>query len=164
MTVVREITIAAKDDVFDALFKATARIAELEDHAANEAYVAKLDQLRDRVVAMVGRLFEPAFSEKHLYIDWNSWPDHTCQLDATIDSFSQVFFDELRALLVDEYKEWRMQVVVYGEPMSGQTMVGSIAIWSDRLLIDRALYGVMKWRGLDFRCNAKPIWKKSAST
>jgi hypothetical protein len=163
VTAVREITIAAKDDVFDALLMATAHIAKLEGDAAAEAHVAKLDRLRDQVVAVAGRLFEPAFSEKHLYIDWNSWPDQTCHLDATIDSFSQAFFDELRALLVDEYQEWRMQVVVYGVPMSGQTMVGSIAIWPDRLLIDRALYGVMKWRGLDFRCDAKPIWRKSAS-
>lgn len=163
MSVVREITIAAKDDVFDALFKATARVAEVEGAAA-DAYVAKLDQLREQVVAVVDRLFEPAFSKKHLYVDWNSWPDHTCQMDATIDSFSQEFFDELRGLLVSEYEDWRIQVVIYGDVSNGQTMVGAIAIWSDKLLIDRALYAVMKWRGLDFRCDAKPIWRKSAAT
>lgn len=35
MTTVREITIAAKDDVFDALFKATTHLAEIKDDAAN---------------------------------------------------------------------------------------------------------------------------------
>jgi hypothetical protein len=161
LTTVGELTIAAKDDVFDALFKATTRIAEVDGDAA-DAYVAKLDQLRERLAALAGDLFESGFRERHLYIDDNSWPDHTCHLDATIDSFSQAFFDGMRSLLVDEYKDWRIQVVVYGVPANGKTMVGSIAIWSDRLLIDRALYALLTWRGLDFRCNARPIWQKSA--
>lgn len=161
MTAVREITIAAKDDVFDALFQATTRFAELEGDAATADYIAKLDQLRNQVVAAAGRLFEPDFCERHVDVNWDSWPDQTCHLDATIDSFSQEFYDALHALLVDEYEDWRIQAVIYGLPASGKTMVGSIAIWSDRLLIDRALYSVLKWRGLDLRCDAKPIWKKS---
>jgi hypothetical protein len=160
MTAIREITIAAKDDVFDAVFKSTARIAELDGDAANAAYAAKLDRLREQVVAVASRLFGRAFCEKHLYIDENSWPDHTCQMDATIDCFSQEFFDELRALLVGEYEDWRIQVVVYADIGNGKTMVGSIAIWTDKLLIDRALYALMHWRRLDFRCDAKPIWQK----
>lgn len=164
MTAIREIAIAAKDDVFDALFKATTRFAEVEGDEATAAYIAKLDQLRDQVVAAAARLFEPDFCKKHVDVDWNSWPNQTCHLDATIDSFSQELYDGLRALLVNEYEGWRIQAVVYGLPASGKTMVGSIAIWSNRLLIDRALYGVLTWRGLDFRCDAKPIWKKSASS
>ncbi len=64
---------------------------------------------------------------------------------------------------MDEYKDWRLQVV-YADLLNGKTIVASIAIWSHRLLIDRALYAVLTWCGLDFRYDAKPIWRKSAST
>ncbi len=69
VTAVREITIAAKDDIFDALFEATTRFAELEGDTANTAYVAQLDRLRDQVLAASGGLFDPDFCKKHLYID-----------------------------------------------------------------------------------------------
>ncbi|WP_425614153.1 hypothetical protein NA78x_004014 [Anatilimnocola sp. NA78] len=164
MNDVREVTIAAKDDVFDDLFKASARIAKFKGEQAEADYVRRDEELRKRIVAVADRLYEPSYVEKHLEIGWDWWPDHTRHLEASIDSFSQAFLDELRALLIDVYKDWRIQVVVYADPLDGQTLVGSIAIWADRLLIDRALYALLKWRGVDLRCAAKPVWRQSAGT
>jgi hypothetical protein len=164
MNDVREVTIAAKDDVFDDLFRAGTRVAKFKGKQTEAEYEQRDSELRKRIVRVVDGLFEPGFSEKHLDIGWDWWPNHTRYLDASIDSFSQGFLDGLRALLVDEYKDWRIQVVVYADPGDGQTMVGSIAIWADKLLIDRALYALLKWRGVDLRCASKPVWRQSAGT
>jgi hypothetical protein len=160
----REVTIAARDDVFDDLFKTSVRIAKFKDKQAEAEYQKKDEELRRRIGAVAARLFEPSYVEKHLEIGWDWWPDHTRHLEASIDSCSEAFLDGLRALLVDEYKDWRIQVVVYADPRDGQTMVGSIAIWADKLLIDRALYALLKWRGVDLRCASKPVWRQSAGT
>ena len=161
MTDVREVTIAAKDDVFDDLFRASTRVAKFSDDRAEAEYEKRDAELRKRIVAVADRLFEPSFSEKYLEIGWDWWPNHTRYLEASIESFSQDFLDGLRALLVDEYKDWRIQVVVYADPLDDQTMVGSVAIWADKLLIDRALYALLKWRGVNLRCASKPFWRQS---
>lgn len=160
MTAVREITIAAKDSVFDDLFKATTLFGNIKGNAAEAAYAAKDEELRERIVAVADALFEPSFTKRHLEIGWDWWPNHTRYLDASIDCFSQEFYDRIRELLVSDYEHWRIQVVVYADPRDGQTMIGSIAIWAEKLLIDRALYALLKWRGVDLRCESKPIWQE----
>lgn len=164
MNDVREVTIAAKDDVFDDLFRASTRVAKFKDKEAEAEYQRRDEELRKRIVGVADRLFEPSFSEKHLEIGWDWWPNHTRYLDASIHSFSQAFLDGLRTLLAGEYKDWRIQVVVYADPSEGRTMVGSIAIWADKLLIDRALYSLLKWRGVDLRCGSETVWRNTANT
>ncbi len=53
-----------------------------------------------------------------------------------------------------EYSEWRIQAVVYQDIMNGHTMIGSIAIWSDKLLIDRKLYEWMIENQFNFGASA----------
>ncbi len=155
-----KVIIAAKDVVFDELFRASARIVKLKGAQAEAKYARRDDSFAQLFVALADHLFGPSFIEKHLGIGWDWWPDHTRHLEASIDSFSQAFFDILRGLLVRQYKNWRIQVVVYGDAHDGQTMVGSIAIWADKLLIDRSLYALLKWRGIDLRCASEPVWRE----
>jgi hypothetical protein len=157
------LTIAATDAVFDQLFRAETLEAELPDAAAREEYVERDAVLTRSIIAVGKRLFDPAFAERHIYAGDNWWPNHTRYVDASIDACTQAYFDELRVLLTGDYERWRIQVVVSGDPLDGKTMVGSIAIEADRLLVDRALYGVLVWRGMDFRRWGEPKWREPAA-
>jgi hypothetical protein len=161
---VLEVTIAAKDDIFDQLFRDSALVVELRDEAEKAEYVARDEELHNAIEAAGKRLFEPEFVARHLHVGDDWWPDHTLHVDASIDSFTQAYYDELRALLIGKFCDWRIQVVVYADPMDGKTMVGSIAIWADRVLIDRAFHALLVWRGIDLHCEKKPVWRESAKT
>jgi hypothetical protein len=65
-------------------------------------------------------------------------------------------FEALRGLLVGEFDEWRIQVVVYRDMMKGETMIGSLLIWRDKLIIDKALYKWMRHEGFDFSFKGRP--------
>jgi hypothetical protein len=157
-TVVRKVRIAANESVFEQLFRAESRVATFSDATAEVAYVAHDEKLTREIVAIGRRLFDPSFAERHFYAcdDW--WPNHTRYVDASIDSFTQAYFDELHALLTGDYRKWRIQAVVFGDPLDSQTMIGSIAVEAERVLIDRALYGVLVWQRFDFRCSHDPEW------
>lgn len=156
--------VAAKDDVFDSLLRQTALVANLSRGSAEEAAYEALDAgINQQVVEVGRRLFSDDFVAKHIFVGDDWWPDHTRHVDLTIDAFTQPYYDGIRAVLSTARPGWRVQVVVYADIMNGKTLIGSAAVWADRVLVDRALYGLLTWRGIDLRCGPEPIWREHAS-
>ncbi len=46
--------------------------------------------------------------------------------------------------------------------MDGKTIIGSAAVWADHVLVDRPLYGLIRWRQIDLRCGAEPTWHQTS--
>jgi hypothetical protein len=156
------LVVAAKDEVFDKLFRQTALIAKLAKGSAAEAEYEAMDASINRQIVEVGRgLFPHEFTDKHIFVSDDWWPDHTRHVDVSIDGFTQAYYDGLRTVLAAAPPGWRVQAVVYGDIMDGKTMIGSAAIWADRVVVDRALYGLLVWRKFDLRCGTTPIWRET---
>lgn len=153
-----KVTIAAKDDVFDKLFEESTRAVVLDGEAAEVEYVRKHDRLRKAVSLAARRLFDDAFVQANVFLSDNWWPNQTCYVEASLDSISQDFFHALRATLGDDFAGWRIQLVIHSDLDDGKTMIGSIAVWREELLIDRALYAILRWRGIDFGGTSEPVW------
>ncbi|WP_035615963.1 hypothetical protein [Haloferula sp. BvORR071] len=140
---IEDIVVADKDADFDKLLRRSALITVFLTARDSDRLWAKSDRLRQQIEDACRGVFGVQDMEPHVYISDNWWPDHTRHIEVSAESFQQPLFEALRALLVAEFGEWRIQVVVYRDPMAGTTMIGSVLIWSDKLIIDRALYDWM---------------------
>ena len=139
--------IAADERVFAARAKEGGRPV-----AAGEIpHRARGEELAARVRALGERLFDGAFLDRHLHAVWDRADTDTLFVESSLDSFTQEFFDGTRTILAD-FPGWRVQAGVLGVPLNGRTTVGCILLFGEDVLIDRALYGVFRWRGFDFRC------------
>jgi hypothetical protein len=152
----KEIIVANTDADFDVLFRESALVAVFMTAADYEQFSDKNMHLTDEMEAVVGRLFVKAFADEHIGVGYDWWPDHTRSIECDIQCFNQELFDAVCALLVNEYDEWRIQVVVYDDVMKGTTMIGSVTIWSNKFLLDRQLYEWMSGKGFNFGTTAKP--------
>ena len=152
----REIIVASTEADFDALFGETALIAVFMTAADYDQFSDKNMHLTDEMEAIVARLYQKPFADEHIGVGYDWWPDHTRHLECDVHCFNQDLFDAVGALLANEYDEWRIQVVVYEDVMDGNTMIGSVAIWSNKFLIHRRLYEWMIDNGLSFNTMALP--------
>lgn len=95
-------------------------------------------------------LFDAKFLERHLHAESHG-DSQVIFVEASLDSFTQAFFDGARDLLEGGQADGRFHVLVQGVPLNGRTTIGSALLEADNVLIDRALYGVLRWKGFDFR-------------
>jgi hypothetical protein len=128
----------------------SAMIAEFLTAADSERFSDKNDRLREGMekglAAHLGD--ELAESDTHLNYDW--WPDHTRPVEISERAFTFASFEILRSLLTGEFDEWRIQAVVYTDIMEGTTFIGSVLIWSDKLIVRRELFDWMETHHFTF--------------
>jgi hypothetical protein len=128
---------------FDLLFKEQALIAEFATKDNETDYERRDSFLTHLIRREVGRCFGPESNDSPFVgDDW--WPDHTRHLDLTPNHCTSDFLNGLRALLSDDYQNWRIQLCVYNDPLDGKTYIGSMALYSDRVLIEEKLNDLLE--------------------
>ena len=65
-------------------------------------------------------------------------------MDATPAHCTAAFLTSLRRLLKGDYKDYRIQICVYEDPMEGTTYIGSMALYADRVLIEKRLHKLLR--------------------
>src|SRR5438034_11369370 len=124
---------------FDKLFREEARIAEFASPEEETAY-----ERRDSfLIHLIRREVQQHFGtdkDQQPFVGDDWWPDHTRHMEATPAHCTAAFLTALRGLLTDDYKDYRIQICVYGDAMDGKTYIGSMNLHADRVLIERILY------------------------
>jgi len=135
---------------FDKFFRAEARIAEFASVDEEAAYAKRVSFLTYLIRKEAQHLFGKN-DEQQLYIvdDW--WPDHTRYIEATPAYCTATFFTALRCLLTDDYKDYRIQICVYGDLMDGKSYIGSMVLFADRVLIEKRFYELLQRSATVFR-------------
>lgn len=153
---IQDIIIAEDDKDFDKLLRKSALIAKFLTAGDSDRYSKKDGRLRQLIEDTLAKILGLDGMEAHAYVGYDWWPDHTRSLELDPESFRPPVFDALRGLLMGEFDEWRIQAVIYRDHMDGTTMIGSVLIWSDKLIIDRALYDWMCEEGFDVVLSVEP--------
>ncbi len=155
---IKNLIIASKDSIFDQAFSERTIVAEFKSEEEEEKYAMKDNDLIEEMEKVQMELFQ---IEKNAYdpcLNWDWWPNHTRYVEVSLDKYTQEYLDALQALLKGKYKKWRIQMIVYGDHMDGKSMIGSLSIDHDTVLIDRALYGFSVWRGIQLGNRKKAVW------
>ncbi|HEX7331597.1 MAG TPA: hypothetical protein VF290_08850 [Pyrinomonadaceae bacterium] len=132
---------------FDKAFKEEALIAEFSSSKDEEAY-----ERRDaKLIRLIRKEIRQHFGrneKKQPYVldDW--WPDHTRFIDATPAHCTPAFLMALRQLLNNDHKDFRIQICVYEDVMEGTTYIGSMALYRDRVLIEKKLHALFHRQNL----------------
>jgi len=125
-------------DEFDASFRDDADIAEFAsdtDEATYEARDAFLIQLIKRVVQ--GHCGDDYSERAHILEDL--WPNHTRYLDIAKRDCAIPLLESLHDLLAGEFVSYRIQICVYGDIMAGESYVGSMVLYNDRVVVETSL-------------------------
>jgi hypothetical protein len=128
---------------FNKLFREEALIEEFASPEEEVAY-EKRDSF---LIHLIRREVERCFGtdeEQQPFVGDDWWPDHTRHIEATPSHCTAVFLNTLRGLLTDDYKDYRIQICVYGDAMDGKTYIGSMNLHADRVLIERKLYELLQ--------------------
>jgi hypothetical protein len=149
MQPIHDIVVAETEADFDALLKHSATIAQFLTASDSNRFSKKNDRLRIAIQkAVITHLGEDlAESDTHIGYDW--WRDHTRHIEVSERTFTFEMFELLRSMLTGEFDEWRIQAVVYSD-MEASTMIGSVLIWWDKLIVDRELFDWMKIHDFGF--------------
>ena len=132
---------------FDKVFKEETLVAEFSSADDEEEYVRR-DSALIRLIRKDIRQHFGRNAERQPYVldDW--WPNHTRYIDATPEHCTAAFLIALRGLLKDDYKNYRIQICVYKDPMDGTTYIGSMALHKDRVLIEKKLHALFEKQNL----------------
>ena len=128
---------------FDKSFHEEALIAEFaspheeEEYGRRDASLIRL--IRKEVRQHFGRNVE---KQPHVGDDW--WPNHTRYIEATPAHCTAAFLIALGQLLNNDYKDYRIQICVYEDPMDGTTHIGSMALYNDRVVIEKKLHALFQ--------------------
>lgn len=123
---------------FNELFREQAIIAEFPNEEAEAEYERRDSFLIHLVRREVATHFgDDSVPPPIVGDDW--WADHTRHLEITPKHCTPEFFSALAALLADEYRDYRFQLCVYDDPDDGNSYIGSMALSSDRVLIEEKL-------------------------
>ncbi|HSE23338.1 MAG TPA: hypothetical protein VLB68_16845 [Pyrinomonadaceae bacterium] len=131
---------------FDKLFREEALIALFSSEKEEEAYERR-DALLIRLIRREIKQHFGRNKARHPFVvdDW--WPDHTRFIEATPAHCTAAFLTALRRLLKDKHKDFRIQICVYKDPMEGTTYIGSMALYSNRVLIEKRLHKLLESSG-----------------
>ena len=126
---------------FDKCFKKEAVIAKFVSKDEEDEYErrdsALIRLIRKEVRKHFGRNQK---QQPDVGDDW--WPNHTRYIEATPEHCTAAFLIALRQLLNDDYKDYRIQICVYADPMDGSSYIGSMALYKDRVLIEEKLHAL----------------------
>ena len=132
---------------FDKAFKEEALIAEFASSREEEAYERKDAALIRRIRKEIRQHFgRNAKQQPYVLDDW--WPNHTRYIDVTPAHCTPAFLIALRQLLNDKHKDFRIQICVYEDYMEGTTYIGSMALYRDRVLIEKKLHALFQRQNL----------------
>ncbi len=131
---------------FDELFRQQALIAEFTSDDDEAAYERK-DAFLIYLIRREAERFFGSGDDQAPYVGDDWWPDHTRHLELTRQHCTPEFFGAILALLVDDYKDYRVQCCVYGDYMNGDTYVGSMVLSTNHLLIEVKLHEVLQSQG-----------------
>ena len=130
-------------DKFNELFREEAHIAGLASPEEEVAY-----ERRDSfLIHLIRREVQQHFGtdkEQQPFVGDDWWPDHTRHMEATPAHCTPAFLIALRSLLTDDYKDYRIQICVYEDAMDGKSYIGSMALYTDRVLIETRLYKLLQ--------------------
>ena len=127
---------------FDECFREEALIAKFSSPREEAAYEKK-DSLLIRMIRKEARQhFGRNQQQPFVGDDW--WPDHTRHIEATPAQCTAAFLTALRRLLKNDYKDYRIQICVYEDPLQGTTYIGSMALYSNRVLIEKRLHKLLE--------------------
>jgi hypothetical protein len=128
---------------FSELFREEARIAEFASPEEESAYERRDSFFIHLIRREVQRYFGPD-KEQQPFVGDDWWPDHTRHMEATPVHCTAPFLTALRSLLTDDYKDYRIQICVYQDAMDGKSYIGSMALYADRVLIERRLHELLQ--------------------
>lgn len=127
---------------FDELFREQALIAEFRTKDAEAEYERRdsflIHLIRREVVAHFG-----PESDDSPFVGDDWWPDHTRHMEITPKHCTPAFFGALRALLADDYRDYRIQLCVYADHNDGKSYIGSMALSADCVLIEQKLHELL---------------------
>jgi hypothetical protein len=133
---------------FDELFREQALIAHFPTEDAETEYERHdsllIDLIRREVTTHFG-----IDSDETLSVGDDWWPDHTRHMEVTPEHCTPAFLTALRALLTDDYRDYRIQLCVYADLMDGKSYIGSMALSADRVLIEQKLHDLLYSKGKD---------------
>ena len=132
---------------FDKAFQEEALIAEFSSSEDEDEYERR-DSLLIRLIRKEVRQHfgRNAKQQPHLIDDW--WPNHTRYIEATPAHCTAAFLTALGRLLNNDYKDYRIQICVYEDTMDGTTYIGSMALYKDRVLIEKKLHALFQSQNL----------------
>ncbi len=127
---------------FDELFREQALIAEFPTKDAEAEYERRDTFLIHLIRREVAQYFG-AESNKSLFVGDDWWPDHTRHMEVTPEHCTPAFLSTLRGLLADDYRDYRIQLCVYADPMDGKSYIGSMALSADSVLVEQKLHDLL---------------------
>lgn len=126
---------------FDECLREEAVIAKFSSPREEAAYEKKDSMLIRLIRKEVRQHFHRNVDRPFVGDDW--WPDHTRHIEATPTHCTAAFLTALRRLLRNDYKDYRIQICVYKDPRDGTTYIGSMALYCDRVLIEKKLHNLL---------------------
>ena len=124
---------------FNDLFREQALIAEFSTKDAEAEYQRRDSVLIHLIRRAVEHHFGPA-TDQTPFVGDDWWPDHTRHMEVTPAHCTAGFLGALRALLSDDYRDYRIQLCVYADHFDGKTYIGSMALSADSVLIEQKLH------------------------
>ncbi len=126
---------------FDKHFQSETIIAGFASQEEKDAY-SKRDAF---LIYLIRRLVQKLFckredEEQQLFVGDDWWPNHTRYIETTPDYCTEKFIAGLRNLLDDRYEKYRIQICVHGDLLDGKSYIGSMALYVDRVLIEKPLF------------------------
>ena len=127
---------------FDRVFREEALIAEFSSSQEEEEYERRDSSLICLIRSEVRLHFRGNAEQPFVGDDW--WPNHTRYIDVTPAHCTAVFLSALSRLLNNNYKDYRIQICVYEHTTNGGTYIGSMALYNDRVLIEKQLHALFR--------------------
>src|SRR5829696_9029710 len=128
---------------FDKRFRDEAVIATFSSDQEEEAYERR-DSLLIRLIRKEVVQHFRRNEEQQPFVGDDWWPDHTRHIEAATVHCTDAFLTAMRQLLTNNYKDYRIQICVYEDPMDGTTYIGSMALYADRVLIEKRLHDLLQ--------------------
>lgn len=123
-------------DQFDQLFGEQALIAEFATESEEFEYERRDSFLIHLIRNEAAKQFE---SDESPFVGDDWWPNHTRYLEVTPSHCTPEFLVGLRALLADDYRDYRIQLCVYADRDDGKSYIGSMALSAKSVLIEQKL-------------------------
>jgi len=128
---------------FDKIFREEAVIAEFSSSEEEEEY-EKRDSSLIRLMRKEIRLHVRPNAEQQPFVSDDWWPNHTRYIEVTPEHCTTAFLNALSRLLNNDFKDYRIQICVYEDVRNGATYIGSMALYNDRVLIEKKLHALFQ--------------------
>ena len=132
---------------FDKIFREEAVITEFSS-SEEEAQYERRDSALIRLIRREIRLHPHRNADQQPFVSDDWWPNHTRYIEVMPEHCTAAFLSALGRLLKNDYKDYRIQICVYEDMTNGATYIGSMALYKDRVLIEKKLHELFQARKL----------------